>query len=153
MPKTTRYQGAIVRDRQILLLQQTDHLLQRSYWLLPGGRKEPGETDEQCIEREMLEEVGVHVRVEGLVLDEPIESENIDRRKTYRCSIISGEPTPGHEPEDEYAERYSFTGVQWLDLQRSYAWSSEVSTDQGPLLKRIREMIGFIEQTNSEDTD
>jgi len=153
MPKSTRYQGAIVRDRQILLVQQTDHLLERSYWLLPGGRKEPGETDEQCIEREMLEEIGIYVRVEGLILDESIESENIDRRKTYRCAVISGEPRPGHEPEDEYADRYSFTGVQWLDLQQPHAWPVEVTADQGPLLKRIREAIGFVEETSSEDTD
>ena len=148
MPKSTRYQGAIVRDSQILLLQQTDHLLERSYWLLPGGRKEPGETEEQCIEREMLEEVGIHVRVEGLILDEPIESENIDRRKTYRCSVVSGEPRPGYEPEDAYADRYSFTGVQWLDLQRPRAWTLEVTADQGPLLKRIREALGFVEETS-----
>jgi len=153
MQKSTRYQGAIVRYRQILLLQQTDHLLERSYWLLPGGRKELDENDEQCVEREMLEEVGIHVRVEGLILDELVESESIDRRKTYRCSVISGEPRPGHEPVDEYADRYSFTGVQWLDLQQPHVWPVEVTADQGPLLKQIREAIGFVEKASSEDTD
>jgi len=140
--KYTRYQGAIMRNGQLLLLQQTDHSTGRSYWLLPGGRMEPGETERQCVQREMLEEVGVHVRVDELLLDQPIASENIDRRKTYLCSIVAGEPEPGHEPEEAYADRYSFTGVQWVELGRPVAWDAAIVADQGPLLQRIRSALG-----------
>ena len=54
MTRTTRYQGAIIREHHILLLKQTEHASGRSYWLLPGGRIEPEETEERCVQREVL---------------------------------------------------------------------------------------------------
>jgi 8-oxo-dGTP pyrophosphatase MutT (NUDIX family) len=137
----TRFQGAIVRDRHILLLQQTEHSTNRSYWLLPGGRREPGETEQRCVEREMLEEVGLHVRVDKLLLSERIASATINQRKTYLCSIGAGEPRPGFEPEEAYAAEYSFTDVQWVDLERPVTWAADVVADQGPLLREIREAL------------
>lgn len=131
-----------MRNGDILLLQQIEHSTGRSYWLLPGGRKESGETEQQCVQREMLEEVGLHVRVDELLLDEPVVSENIDRRKTYLCSIVAGEPQPGYEPEEAYADKYSFTGVQWVDLGRPVSWAADVVADQGSLLQQIRAALG-----------
>ena len=69
--RSTRYQGAIIRDHQILLIKQTEHASGRSYWLLPGGGIEPDETEERCVQREVLEETGLHVLVQDLLLDEP----------------------------------------------------------------------------------
>jgi 8-oxo-dGTP pyrophosphatase MutT (NUDIX family) len=143
MAKYTRYQGAIVRDGHILLLQQADHRMSQSYWLLPGGKREPGETELQCVQREMLEEVRIHVRVERLLLDEPIESEQIDRRKTYLCTVVGGEPQPGYETEEEYADRYSFTAVQWLNLSRPANWPVDVVAEKGILLQAIRHALGY----------
>ena len=72
MTRITRYQGAIIRDHHILLIQQTEHASGRSYWLLPGGGIEPDETEEDCVQREMWEETGLHVHVQCLLLDEPV---------------------------------------------------------------------------------
>ena len=51
MTPHTRYQGAIIREHQILLLKQIEHASGRSYWQIPGGRVEPDETEEQCVQR------------------------------------------------------------------------------------------------------
>src|SRR5262245_55905439 len=48
---STRYQGAIIRDYQVLLLKQVEHASGRSYWQIPGGGIEPDETEEQCLQR------------------------------------------------------------------------------------------------------
>jgi 8-oxo-dGTP diphosphatase len=54
--------GAIVRDSGgRLLLIQRGHEPGRGLWSLPGGRVEPGETDEQALIREVAEETGLAV--------------------------------------------------------------------------------------------
>ena len=61
MTYSTRYQGVIIWDHQILLLKQIEHASGRSYWQIPGGGIEPDETEEQCVQREMREETGLDV--------------------------------------------------------------------------------------------
>ena len=61
MARITRYQGAIIRDHHLLLIKQTEHASGRSYWLLPGGGLEFGETLEQGLVRELQEEAGLTV--------------------------------------------------------------------------------------------
>jgi ADP-ribose pyrophosphatase YjhB (NUDIX family) len=60
--------GAIVHDPAgRLLLIQRGHAPNAGRWSVPGGRIEPGETPEQAVEREVLEETGLHVRAGAVV--------------------------------------------------------------------------------------
>jgi 8-oxo-dGTP pyrophosphatase MutT (NUDIX family) len=54
--------GAIIRDEsgQLLLIQRR-HEPGAGLWSLPGGRIEPGETDQQAVVREVAEETGLAV--------------------------------------------------------------------------------------------
>ncbi|MGH2449007.1 MAG: NUDIX domain-containing protein, partial [Chloroflexota bacterium] len=59
---------------QVVLLDEERILLARhvrsdghSYWVLPGGAVEPGETAEQAARREVLEETGLEIRIEKLL--------------------------------------------------------------------------------------
>ena len=47
-----------------VLLHRADH---ESFWTLPGGRAEHGETAEQTLRREMLEELETEVRIDRLL--------------------------------------------------------------------------------------
>jgi len=130
MVPRTRYQGAIIRDRQVLLLKQIEHASGRSYWQIPGGRIAPVETEEQCVRREMREETGLEVQIDSLLLDEPSPSDSIYQRwKTYRCTILAGEARPGCEPEAVYATAYSFTEVGWFDLRQPATWNGRLEAD------------------------
>ena len=146
MDKHTRYQGAIVRDHQLLLLQQVQLSTGQSYWILPGGRQEAGETEAQCVQREMLEETGLSVKVGELLLDEQITWGTIKRRKTYLCSAPSGVPRPGYELESAYASDFRFTAVQWIDLRSPNGWSEEIVSDpiKHAMLQRIRTELGYV---------
>jgi 8-oxo-dGTP pyrophosphatase MutT (NUDIX family) len=144
--RSTRYQGAVVRDHHILLIKQTELATGRSYWLIPGGRIEPNETEQDCVQREMREETGLHVRVEDLLLDEPSAPGSIiARRKTYVCRILAGEARPGCEPEAEHAAAYRFTQVGWFDLRRPATWNEQIVSDPitFPLLQRIQAALGY----------
>ena len=100
MSERIRYQGAIIRDDQILLNKHREDETGRTFWIIPGGGQESGESEEACVQREMRGETHLDVRVERLMLDERIEPDAFyQRTKTFLCRIISGEPSPGYEPE------------------------------------------------------
>ena len=52
----------IIRDRKLLVLKKTD-----GSYTLPGGASDPGETLEQGLQRECLEEIGTEVTINRLV--------------------------------------------------------------------------------------
>jgi 8-oxo-dGTP pyrophosphatase MutT (NUDIX family) len=144
--RSIRYQAAVIRDDHILMLKQIEHTTGRSYWLLPGGRIEPGETEEGCVQREVLEETGLHVQVQRLLLDEPNIVHTIyQRRKTFLCSVLDGEARPGYEPEAEYATAYSFTEVGWFDLRYPEAWPEQIvhAPMTYALLQQIQVALGY----------
>jgi len=146
MTPSTRYQGVIILDDHILLLKQVEHASGRSYWQIPGGRIEPDETEEQCVQREMLEETGLSVQVEALLLDEPSTPGAIYQRwKTYRCAILAGEARPGSEPEAVYADAYSFTEVGWFDLRHPTTWNERLEADSYiyAWLQRVQAVLGY----------
>ena len=60
--------GAIIIDAAgRLLLVKRGHEPGKGLWSIPGGRVEPGETDEQAVIREVREETGLAVRPGRLV--------------------------------------------------------------------------------------
>lgn len=72
----------------------------RDEWELPGGRLDPGETPEQCLAREIAEELGIAACVEA-ILDSYV-FEVIPGRHvfivTYACTVVGDfSPKVSHE--------------------------------------------------------
>ncbi len=146
MQRTIRYQGAIIRDDHILLIQHRHYATGRSYWLLPGGGLEGAETPEACVQREVREETHLLVEVGQHLLDDPdMPGGSYQHLHTYLCHMIDGEAKPGHEPEVEASENYAITAVRWLDLRHSAAWEMDVRSDPitYPLLQRLRAAVCY----------
>ena len=59
--------GAVVLDRDRVLLIKRGHAPLKGQWSLPGGRVEVGETLEQAIAREVEEETGLTIDVGPMV--------------------------------------------------------------------------------------
>lgn len=143
----TRYQGAIIQDDKILLIRHTEHGSGRSYWVIPGGGREDGETEVACVAREMWEETNLVVRVERLLVEIAIPNDPFNKeRKTYLCTILAGEAAPGHEPEADAAAHYAITEVAWFDLRSEESWEASIFTNQiaYPVLQAIRRALGYL---------
>ena len=149
--RTVRYQGAIVRDGQVLLIQHRLHDCSQCFWLLPGGGQGPGESAEECVAREMREETGLEVAVERLLLTYPeLEFEGrvyglYSTLKTYLCTPTRGEARPGYEPEPEAAADYAIAAVAWFDLRSPELWLPEVRADSitFPQLQAVGRELGY----------
>jgi ADP-ribose pyrophosphatase YjhB (NUDIX family) len=124
LPRHTRYQGAIMHGDQILLIRHEEHHNGRTYWLLPGGGREDGESEEECVRREMREETSLEVRVERLLVEhDSTHSDSVYAHyKTYLCTPISGEAQPGYEPEFEASSIYKIAEVRWVDIWDRSTW-------------------------------
>jgi ADP-ribose pyrophosphatase YjhB (NUDIX family) len=80
--------GAVVvgSDGRLLLVRRAN-APGRGLWSLPGGRVEPGETDEQAVAREVAEETGLRVSVGALVGRVRIGDYDVG---DYACTVIGG---------------------------------------------------------------
>ena len=146
MSRDVRYQGAIIRDDCILLIKHKRHATGREYWVIPGGGREDGETELECVRREVLEETHLQVIVESLLLDEPAPRGGAYQRfKTYACIPVAGEASPGEEPESDAASRYAITEVKWFDLRDTAGWDAALSSNPiaYPMFQRIRAALGY----------
>ena len=85
----------IFRDGKLLITQRHAKAHLGGLWEFPGGKREPGETAEECLVREIREELGVAISVgelfEEISHDYPDKSV---RLKFFICKLISGEPQP-----------------------------------------------------------
>lgn len=146
MNRIIRYQGAIVRDDHILLIRYLRHDNDQTYWLFPGGGIEAGETEEECVQREMHEETNLRVSVGRLLLNLEAESGQFyPRRKTFLCSVVSGVAAPGYEPEETVPPGYGIVEVRWFDLRDERRWPLIVREDSitYPQLRAVQQALGY----------
>jgi 8-oxo-dGTP diphosphatase len=62
-PRDVVVSAAVVRDGCLLAARRTEPPALAGGWELPGGKVEPGETEEAALVRELREELGVEVRL------------------------------------------------------------------------------------------
>jgi 8-oxo-dGTP diphosphatase len=80
-----------VENGKVLIARRRTGVSQAGLWEFPGGKVRPGETPQQCLQREIQEELGVTIAV-GNFFAESIyayEAETI-RLLAYRVSVKSG---------------------------------------------------------------
>lgn len=85
----------VFRDGRLLITQRHADAHLGGLWEFPGGKREPNETFEQCLARELREELAMEVKIGSLV--ESITHEYPEKSvhlKFFRCEWIAHEPRP-----------------------------------------------------------
>ena len=87
--------GLIWKDGKLLITRRPEGSHLAGYWEFPGGKQEPGESLEACLEREIREELGMEVKAVKhlLQIDHDYEIKSITLH-LFLCDWLSGDPTP-----------------------------------------------------------
>jgi A/G-specific adenine glycosylase len=80
---------------QILIDRRRQEGLLGGLWEFPGGKIEPDETVQQCIRREIMEELGIEIEVgDHLITIDHAYSHFHVTLNVYHCRHLQGEPQP-----------------------------------------------------------
>ncbi|MFL0201363.1 NUDIX domain-containing protein [Exiguobacterium acetylicum] len=89
--------AALIEEQQILMVEL--HTPSRTFWTLPGGGVERGETKEQAVVREVLEETHLHITIERQLYEISIDQGIETCFLVQRTSGSSSAPRLGIDPE------------------------------------------------------
>lgn len=85
--------GLLWQNGMVLITKRPEGSHLAGFWEFPGGKQEIGETLEECLEREIKEELDMEVRAEKLLLTMDHEYENrIISLYLFLCTQLGGEP-------------------------------------------------------------
>jgi 8-oxo-dGTP diphosphatase len=111
--------GAIITDAAgRLLLVRRGHEPGLGLWSVPGGRVEPGETDEQAVIREVGEETGLAVRVGRLVgtVRRPAAGGGVFDIRDYAATVTGGTLAAGDDADEaRWVDGGSMSGLPLTD--------------------------------------
>ncbi|MEJ5201861.1 MAG: NUDIX domain-containing protein [Anaerolineales bacterium] len=113
--------AVIIQDQHILVIKKQAG--ESIFYTLPGGGQKPGETLPQALERECMEELGIHVKVGNLLyireyIGKHHEFANTDSEIhqvdfLFACKIIRDEsPVRGDKPDKRQV------GIEWLPINQ-----------------------------------
>jgi len=90
--------AAIIEHNGMVLVGKkitTEHVLSGA-WLIPGGKVQFGETEEEALIREMKEEANINIRVEKFIDERFVPEANI-KVKWYLCFPLTRNIKPGDD--------------------------------------------------------
>ena len=94
--------GAVLTDGELILLIRRGHEPEAGRWSIPGGRVEPGETDDQALVREVREETGLEVVPSPLIgaVDRPRPDGRVLVIRDYAATVTGGRLAAGDDADD-----------------------------------------------------
>ena len=120
----TSVRGIIKNDDGIILIhriKKNSDVEIRDYYVVPGGKMELNESEEETVKREIFEELGLYVRV-GTRLLEIYNDFDDSIQIFYECEYVNGILGTGTGPEftnhDEYYGEYIIEIIKYENLEK-----------------------------------
>lgn len=113
--KTVRVAAAVIRDNNRIFATARGYGAFKGKWEFPGGKIEMGETSQEALKREIMEELATEIKVGDLI--DTIEYDYPDFHLTmecFWCEVVNG----GLELKEHEAARWlmreELYNVEWL---------------------------------------
>jgi 8-oxo-dGTP diphosphatase len=113
----TTYQvtAAIIRKgEKILIARRAPNKDLSGYWEFPGGKIETGETPQECLKRELEEELGIIITVGTFFMENEHHYGNkIIQLQAYECEHLSGSIILNDHDQVEWVETFEFLNFKF----------------------------------------
>ena len=113
--KTIKVVAAVIQADKKIFATQRGYGDFKGGWEFPGGKIEAGETPEEALKREILEELDVKISVGELIdtieYDYPTFHLSMD---CFWCELVSGEIVLREHEAAKWLDRDSLYSVEWL---------------------------------------
>lgn len=94
--KKIRAVAILIKEDEVLLIHRKN---EKEYFVFPGGGVEEGETIEEAVIREMLEETTMEIKINKLLYHHIYDNDT--EQYFYLCDYISGEPKLDENSEEK----------------------------------------------------
>lgn len=112
--------AAVIENDGKILIARRKRPFMGHYWEFPGGKLEENETLEECLKREIREELGIDIKVGELISSRKhvLNCQSAIMLYAYRACRLSGEITLSDHEEVAWVEpedlvRYNFPEPDW----------------------------------------
>lgn len=130
MGKTVRVTAAVICRENKIFATQRGYGDYKDWWEFPGGKIESGESPEQALKREILEELAAEISVGRKIMtveyDYPTFHLSMD---CFVCTLIRGEPELLEHEAAKWLSRSELDSVPWLPADREVVDTLKDNTD------------------------
>ena len=110
-----RVVAAVIRKKDRIFATQRGYGEYKDGWEFPGGKIEEGETPEQALKREIMEELDTEITVGELIdtieYDYPNFHLSMD---CFWCELVSGDLTLKEHEAAKWLDKNTLGSVSWL---------------------------------------
>jgi 8-oxo-dGTP diphosphatase len=107
--------AVIERDGKYLACRRAEHKSLAGLWEFPGGKVEPGETDQHALRREILEELGVEISVGEYLATSLNKAGDLDiELVAYVAQLADGDVTASSDHDElRWLMANELESVEW----------------------------------------
>lgn len=113
--KTVRVAAAVIRDNNRIFATARGYGAFKGKWEFPGGKIEMGETSQEALKREIMEELATEIKVGELI--DTIEYDYPDFHLTmecFWCEVVNGGLELKEHEVARWLMREELYNVEWL---------------------------------------
>ncbi len=112
--------AAVIFDGSKILVTQRGSGSMAGRWEFPGGKIEPGETEQQALKREIMEELGIIISADSFLLTIEYDYPEFHLvMHCYKCTILFGAPRLLRHSAAKWVTPQELEEINWLpaDIQ------------------------------------